>query len=124
MFRKIFIGRNGPDQLSLALVIFSLLLSFVPFQYMFVITLLITSAAIFRMFSRNIPKRQKENLAFLSMVNKIKSWYYKTKARGQQRKYYKIFKCPVCGLKLRVPRGKGKVSIKCSKCSNKIIRTT
>lgn len=124
MLRKMFIGRNGPDQLSFALVVFSLLLSFVPFQYMFIITLSITTAAIFRTFSRNISQRQKENLAFLSMVNKIKSWYYKIKARGQQRKFYKIFKCPVCALKLRVPRGKGKVSIKCSKCGNKLIRTT
>lgn len=124
MLRRIFIGRNGPDQLSFALLVFSLLLSFVPFQYIFVIVLLITFIAVFRMFSRNITQRQKENLAFLSMVNKIKSWYYKIKARGQQRKYYKIFKCPVCSLKLRVPRGKGKVSIKCSKCGNKILRTT
>ena len=124
MLRKIFIGRNGPDQLSLALVIFALLLNFVPFYYMFIITFLILFAVVFRMFSRNISQRQKENLTFLNMVNKIKSWYYKIKARGQQRKFYKIFKCPVCGLKLRVPRGKGKVSIKCSKCGNKILRTT
>lgn len=124
MFRRMFIGRNGPDQLSLSLIILSLLLSFVPFRYMFVITFTITAVAVIRMFSRNIAQRQKENMAFMNVVNKIKSWYYRNKARGQQRKYYKIFKCPNCALKLRVPRGKGKVSIKCSRCGNKIIRTT
>ncbi len=124
MLRRMFIGRNGPDQLSFALLILSLLLNFIPFKYMVIITTTIIFIATFRMFSRNIVKRQKENVAFLSVVNKIKSWYYNIKTRGQQRKYYKIFKCPVCSLKLRVPRGKGKVSIKCSKCGNKIIRTT
>ena len=124
MFRKIFIGRNGPDQLSFALLILSIALNFVPWRYMFAFSLIITAIAVMRMFSRNIMQRQKENMAFMGVVNKVKSWYYRNKARRQQRKYYKIFKCPNCSLKLRVPRGKGKVSIKCSKCGNKIIRTT
>ncbi len=124
MFNRMFIGRNGPDQLSFAIIILSLLLSFVPWPYMFIITLIITGLAIMRMFSRNIAQRQKENLFFMNLVNKIKSWYYRSKARGQQRKLYKIFKCPKCSQKLRVPRGKGKVSIKCSKCGQKMIRNT
>ncbi len=124
MFNRMFIGRNGPDQLSFALIILSLLLSFVPWPYMFIITFAITGLAILRMFSRNIAQRQKENLFFMNLVNKIKSWYYRSKAKSQQRKLYKIFKCPKCSQKLRVPRGKGKVSIKCSKCGYKMIRTT
>ena len=124
MFRKLFIGRNGPDQLSFALVILSLLLSFVPWAYMFVVTLSLSAVALMRMFSRNIAQRQKENAAFMNLFNKIKSWYYRNKAKAQHRKLYKIFKCPTCGLRLRVPRGKGKVSINCSKCGNKFIRTT
>jgi len=124
LFRRMFIGRNGPDQLSFALIILSLIFNFIPWQYMFAFSLAIFAVAVFRMFSRNIAKRQKENLAFMGVVNKTKSWYYMNKAKGQQRKFYKIFKCPSCSLKLRVPRGKGKVSIKCSKCGNKIIRTT
>ncbi len=124
MFNRMFIGRNGPDQLSFALIIFSLLLSFVPWSYMFIITLVITGVALLRMFSRNIEQRRKENLIFMNMINKIKSWYYRSKVKSQQRKLYKIFKCPKCSQKLRVPRGKGKVSIKCSKCGNKMIRNT
>lgn len=124
MFNRMFIGRNGPDQLSFALIIFSLLLSFAPWAYMFIITFTITGLAILRMFSRNISQRQKENLFFMNLVNKIKSWYYRSKAKGQQRKLYKIFICPKCSQKLRVPRGKGKVSIKCSKCGQKMIRNT
>lgn len=124
MFNRMFIGRNGPDQLSFAMTILALLLSFVPWAYMFVITFTLMALAILRMFSRNIAQRQKENLYFMNVVNKLKSWYYRNKARSQQRKLYKIFKCPKCSQKLRVPRGKGKVSIKCSKCGHKMIRNT
>jgi|AGTN01.2.fsa_nt_gi hypothetical protein len=128
MFRKLFIGRNGPDQLSLAIVLFSAIVSFVQYfitwPYVWVISAVLFAYAVLRMFSRNIEKRRKENFAFMNLVNKIKTWYYRTKAKFQQRKLYKVFRCPQCSQKLRVPRGKGKVSIKCSKCGNRMMRTT
>ena len=124
MFGRMFIGRNGPDQLSLAMMLLALVLSFVPWTYMFILSLALTGAAIWRMFSRNIDKRRKENFMLMKLVNNIKTWYYKLNARRQQNKQYRIFKCPQCGQKLRVPRGKGKVAIKCSKCGNKLIKTT
>lgn len=91
---------------------------------MFIISLTLVAIAFWRMFSRNITQRQKENFAFMRMVNKPKTWYYKNKVRQQQRKMYKVFKCPKCFQKLRVPRGKGKVLIKCSKCGHKITKVT
>jgi uncharacterized paraquat-inducible protein A len=119
-----FIGRNGPDHLSLALLILAMVLSFVPWTYMFIICIALTLLAVWRMFSKNIDKRRKENLVLLKLVNNTKTWYYRINTQRQQNKQYKIFKCPQCGQKLRVPRGKGKVSIKCSKCGNKLIKTT
>ena len=124
MFGRMFIGRNGPDQLSLAMMLLALVLSFVPWTYMFILSLALTGTAIWRMFSRNIDKRRKENFMLMKLVNNIKTWYYRLNARRQQNKQYRIFKCPQCGQKLRVPRGKGKVAIKCSKCGNKLIKTT
>jgi len=124
MFGRMFIGRNGPDYLSLALIILAMVLSFIPWQFMFIICIALTLLAVWRMFSKNIDKRRKENLVLLKLVNNTKSWYYRINARRQQRKQYKIFKCSQCGQKLRVPRGKGKVSIKCSKCGNKMMKTT
>ncbi len=124
MFRRWFIGRNGPDQLSLLVVILAAFLSIIPWAYIWTITTALLVFAMWRMFSRNIEKRRKENLAFLNLVNRVKTWYYKTKTSAKQRKYYKVFRCPQCRQKLRVPRGKGKVSIKCSKCGNRMIRIT
>ena len=124
MFRRMFIGRNGPDQLSFGLTILALVLSFVPWHYIFILTYLLMALAIWRMFSRNIEQRRKENYAFMRLVNKPKTWYYKAKARSAQHKLYKVFKCPKCFQKLRVPRGKGKVLIKCPNCGHKITKIT
>lgn len=124
MFRRMFIGRNGPDHLSFALTILAFIISLFRVPYMFIISLAVMAVAVARMFSRNVEKRRKENMAFLRLVNKPKTWYYRSKMRRQQRKLYKVFKCPKCFQKLRVPRGKGKVLIKCSKCGHKITKVT
>mgnify|MGYP001769640129 CR=1 FL=1 len=124
MFRKFFIGRNGPDQFSLAVMLLAAVISFIPWKYIWIITTVMLVFVVWRMFSRNIEQRRKENFAFMNLVNKVKSWYYKSKTKSAQRKLYKVFKCPACGQKLRVPRGKGKVSIKCSKCGNRMTRVT
>ena len=119
-----FIGRSGPDHLSFAMSLVAFIISFVPWRYMYIISLMLIGLAILRMFSRNIDQRRKENLAFLRLVNKPKTWYYRNKMRRRQRKIYKVFKCPNCSQKLRVPRGKGKVLIRCTKCGNKLTKVT
>lgn len=124
MFGRMFIGRNGPDHLSLGLFILALALSLVPVTIVFFISLAVFAISVFRMFSRNVQQRRKENLMFLRLVNKPKMWYYNLKAERTQSRLYKIFRCSQCGQKLRVPRGKGKVSIKCSKCGSRLIKNT
>ncbi len=125
MFRRMFIGRNGPDQFSFGLTIVAFILSLIRvWEYMYIISLVLMAYAVFRMFSRNIEQRRKENYAFLRVVNKPKTWYYRSKVRHKQRKLYKVFKCPNCFQKLRVPKGKGKVQIKCSACGHKFTKTT
>jgi DNA-directed RNA polymerase subunit RPC12/RpoP len=132
MFRRMFIGRNGPDQLSLALTLAACLLSIISsffrltvlYYIFFALDTLLFVYAVYRMFSKNIEKRRKENMAFMNLVNRIKMWYYNSKSSMQQRKFYKVFVCPKCGQKLRVPKGKGKVAIKCSKCGNRILKNT
>jgi DNA-directed RNA polymerase subunit RPC12/RpoP len=122
--RRFFIGRNGPDQLSLVLSLLAFALSLIRVDVLFYISIAIFAISIFRMFSKNVVRRRKENLMFLSLVNKPKTWYYKYKTSREQSKHYRVFKCTKCGQKLRVPRGKGKVAIKCSKCGERMIKYT
>ena len=68
--------------------------------------------AIFRSLSRNTYKRYQENRKFLQLVDRV---------RDRQHRYYT---CPKCRQTVRVPRGKGKISITCPRCREKFIRKT
>ena len=70
----------------------------------------------FRMFSRNYEARYKENNKFLEIYNPIAR---KLRIKWKQLKdikKYKYFTCPKCGQSIRIPRGKGNLSIRCTKC--------
>ena len=38
--------------------------------------------------------------------------------------YTHLYRCPSCGQKVRVPRGKGRISIHCPKCQRDFIKRT
>ena len=56
----------------------------------------------FRMFSRNIYKRSSENQWYLNKSYKIRTFFYRQK--------------------IRVPRGKGRIEIRCPKCNTRFIK--
>ena len=69
-----------------------------------------------RMFSRDYNRRYAENQKFLTWQNKIKYKVNNWKRNLTDRKTHHIYKCPSCGQKIRVPRGKGKIIVTCPKC--------
>ena len=118
-------GRYGFDQLGGFLCIASFILVIVgawvsPVLYWLGLILLIYSY--FRVLSRNRSKRYAENLKYLSLQNKVVDWANRYILRFKQRKQYRYFRCPQCGQQLRVPRGRGKISITCPKCHNQFIK--
>ena len=76
----------------------------------------------FRIFSKNITKRYAENQKYLAKTYKLRSFFYKQKELMKQRKVYHIYKCPGCSQKIRIPRGKGKIEIRCPKCGTKFMK--
>ena len=76
----------------------------------------------YRMFSRNIYKRASENQNFLNKTANIIKKINKQKSILKQRKVYRIYKCPTCKQKVRVPRGIGKINIHCPKCDTYFIK--
>ena len=68
--------------------------------------------AIFRALSRNPFKRYQENRKFLLFLDRLKD---------RNNRY---FDCPKCRQTVRVPRGKGKISITCPRCKERFIRKT
>lgn len=76
----------------------------------------------FRILSRNIYKRSAENQAYLKHTARIRSFWWTQKNLFRQRKTHHIYKCPSCSQKIRVPRGKGKIEIRCPKCQTTFIK--
>ena len=118
--RRFMIGRYGVDKLNMALLwigagacilslflpipLVKLALTFVSYVMMFL--------AFFRMLSRNTYKRYQENRKYLMLVQRLKD------------REHRYFDCPRCHQPVRVPRGKGKISISCPKCKEKFIKKT
>ena len=122
--QSFFINRNGADDfskfLTIASLVFLLLGRFQSFFTAFGFAVMIF--CLFRMLSRNLYKRSTENDAYLKMRNDISKWFVQKKHRLQQQKTHRFFKCPSCKQVLRVPKGKGKIAITCSKCHEEFIR--
>ena len=75
-----------------------------------------------RMFSRNISKRYAENQKYLELENKVKRFFGRQKYIQEQRKDFHIYTCPQCRQKIRIPKGKGKISIRCPKCGAEFVK--
>ena len=58
----------------------------------------------FRIFSKNIARRQAENAKFLELTAPIRGFFGKKSGD----KTHRIFQCPQCGQKVRVPKAKGR----------------
>ncbi|MEL4860253.1 hypothetical protein AAEU42_03270 [Pseudoflavonifractor phocaeensis] len=117
--RKMMYGRYGADQLNYALIALYFVLYLLSLLFRGHLLNLLSYAclilAFYRMFSRQIDRRQTENARFMDAVCPIVHWYNVNKCRRRD-KDHAYFKCPNCGQQLRVPKGKGKVSITCRNC--------
>lgn len=76
--------------------------------------------ALFRFFSQNKGRRAIENNQFVNgFLNPVKKSLTSFKKDTVGDKNYKYVSCPSCGQKLRIPKKKGKVKVRCPKCQNK-----
>ncbi len=124
-FSRFMQGRYGNDRFNQFLMIVALvcmvLSMFGPdIFYMIAVGLLIY--AYYRMFSRKIYQRSAENQWFLQKEQKVRGWINSQKKIMAQSKTHHIYKCPGCKQKIRVPRGRGKIEIRCQKCGTKFIK--
>ena len=135
---RFMVGRYGSDQFSrflsvaaLVLIAANLFIKGTAASVLSLLVWLLLIYSIYRVFSRNIYRRQAENRWYLENTAKIRAWLFQQKNRGQQRKAqhqqrktHVFFTCPKCQAQLRVPRGQGKIEITCSRCKHKLIGKT
>lgn len=116
-------GRSGPDSLYKAsLVLYIVLMVINIFARSVIISVLMWALfiwAMYRCFSKNIYKRQQENIRYLQLSDKVKKRFSMTKTMLTDKEHY-YKKCPHCKTVLRLPRRKGKHMTVCPKCSGKI----
>ena len=118
--RRFMQGRYGTDKLNTAILVAGLvaclLTMFIRISVvdivLTVISYILMGWAIFRSLSRNTYKRYRENRKYLQLLEQIKD------------RDHRYFQCPRCKQSVRVPRGKGKISISCPKCKEKFIKKT
>ena len=128
-FQRFMSGRYGGDAfsnfLSLAALVVVVLGLFVPGLFGMLLGWLGWAALIYsyyRIFSRNIPRRAAENRWFLAQRYAVQESFASARTRFAQRKVYRYFRCPRCRQQLRVPRGRGRISITCPKCGTSFIK--
>lgn len=122
-FQKLMYGRYGSDQLNIFLLVL--------FWVLWLINLVVAHAAVslvldivawivfffafFRLMSRNYSRRRAENDAFLRVVGPLITGFKRKRNQARDRDHA-YFKCPNCSRTLRVPKGRGKISITCRNC--------
>lgn len=124
--RDFMIGRYGSDSMGrfllgasmvcllLSSLFHSLLLRWIAWGLLF--------WELYRFLSRDVGKRSQENTVFYALKNKFTADAQQKKLEWDQRNEYRYFRCPQCGQKLRVPTGRGKISITCPKCQNQFVK--
>lgn len=119
-------GAYGPDSMNRFLLVSAMAVIFVSiftrWDFLYAIALVLLIYVYFRMFSKNYTKRYAENQAFIKHTSGIRTFWTSQKKLMVQRKDYHIYKCPGCAQKIRIPRGKGKVAVRCPKCNTEFIK--
>lgn len=127
-FRKFMTGRYGMDQLNFGIFGASIVVAFISMFFhnglISIFSWILFILYFFRVFSKNTAKRYKENELFLTYLRPLQGWFNKKKSRLKDSKTHKYFTCPNCKQTIRVPKGKGKISISCPKCRNEFIKKT
>lgn len=117
--RRLMAGRYGTDQLNIFLLamyfVFWLVAMVTGLDFLSFVGMVCVILSLLRMMSRNYEARRRENAKFMKLANPVLRWF-KLKRTVLRDKDHRYFKCPHCKQQLRVPRGKGKITVTCRSC--------
>ena len=127
-------GRYGDDGLNHALTRVGIVLViaslfgrlWAPLGLLSLVGMILIWLAVFRMFSKNISRRQKEFMTYWRLTSGIRKKFSLWKTIYAERKTYKYYKCPECKAYVRIrkpPKGKN-IAVRCTKCGGEFIKHT
>jgi DNA-directed RNA polymerase subunit RPC12/RpoP len=128
--QRFMYGRYGADSftkflnvLVLIAIIISLFISHTAAGKLLYLAAFVLVILIYvRTFSKNIGKRSRENERYLFYSGKVKAFFTDKRNYFAMLRSYHVYKCPKCSQKIRIPRGKGKIAVRCPKCGNEFIK--
>ncbi len=115
-FRKYFRDSYGFDKLSQYLALIGLLFTLSRRSSSVILGLVFVGFSLWRAISKNKYKRYQELAGFNNLLSIIGIKFNKYKIQASDALKFKVLKCPNCSQKLRVPRRKGNIMVKCKKC--------
>ena len=121
-FYRFMQGRYGQDEFSRFLlcgaVVCILINIFARSNLLYVLAWVLLFYSYFRMFSKNHAARYAENQRYLNATARFRYWLEQQKKLSGERKYHHIYVCPQCRQKIRIPKGKGRIMVRCPKCGH------
>ena len=126
--RRLMQGRYGVDELSKMMVYASFVVmivgSFAKNPYINLAGFMIIIYSYSRIFSKNQRLRSAQNLKYMqlrdSFLRKISNQIQIMKLS----KTYRVYSCPGCKQLVRVPKGKGRIEVKCPKCGTRFSKNS
>lgn len=113
-------GRNGADELATFMIICALVVVianiFLNTVFLSVLALALMLYAWWRMSSKNVEARMRENRAFAELMGPVRPWLKNPGRSISEARSYKHLRCPSCSQRMRVPRHKGRLRVRCPKC--------
>lgn len=117
-FARFMYGRYGVDELSRFLLIAVLVVVIVNLFFPSSLwTVLMVAGIVFiyyRMFSKNHARCYAQNQWYLSKVRKLSCY--------KDLRTHHIYTCKSCRQKIRIPRGKGRIMVRCPRCGYEFIK--
>lgn len=123
-------GRYGVDSFSKFLLVVGLVVMLASSFFkgaavrniLYILGIALIIYCYYRTLSRNVTKRYAENQAFAAKTSKIRGLFKKQVGEAKQKQNYHIYKCPSCKQKIRIPKGKGKIEVRCPKCGTTFVK--
>ena len=120
--QRFFYGRNGNDKLN-NFIFFLYIVTFIVFLFVKHISLIIIATVLliinfYRLFSKKLYVRQKENAIYIKITSAIKRPFKRFFHRIRDRKTHVYKKCPNCKRILKLRKVKGEHTVKCPICAN------
>lgn len=124
--RNFMYGRYGIDQFGnflfgLYFVTLFISLFFPPAIFL---SYVIVIYFFYRVLSKQYYKRRQENTFYLQKTSGMRKFFNRQKNKFKYRKTHKYLKCPHCHQYLRVPKGRGEITITCPTCHQQFDKRT